>query len=56
MKVIITKPIRLNVLSGVVEVTEQEFRRLQVFNAAEVIEERETPERTEKKVTKKAKK
>lgn len=56
MKVIITKPIRLNVLSGVVEVTEQEFHRLKIFNAAEVVEERETPERAEKKITKKAKK
>lgn len=53
MKVIIKRPIRVNIISGEVEVTEQEFRRLMFFNAAEVVEERETPE---KKTTKRVKK
>lgn len=38
MKVTITKPIRVNVLSGEVEVTEQEYKRLLLFRAIEPIE------------------
>lgn len=52
MKVIIKRPIRVNIISGVVEVSEQEFRRLQFFNAAEVVEERETPEKKVKRTKK----
>lgn len=44
MKVKITRPIRVNVLAGEVEVTEQEYNRLLVLNAIESAEERETPE------------
>lgn len=53
MKVFIKKPIRVNIISGEVEVTEQELRRLVLLDACEFIEERETPE---KKTTRKAKK
>lgn len=54
MKVKITRPIRVNILSGEVEVTEQEYNRLLVLNAIEVAEEREIPEK-QKRTTRKAK-
>lgn len=55
MKVKITRPIRVNALAGEVEVSEQEYNRLVVLNAIEVVEVRETPE-IEKKTTRRAKK
>lgn len=53
MKVTITRPVRVSVLSGEVEVTQQEFERLMLLGAAEVKEVREIPE--PKKTTRKAK-
>ena len=53
MKVIITRPARVNILSGEVEVTPDEFNRLVLLGLAEVKEVRETPE--VKKTTRKAK-
>lgn len=55
MKVKITKPIRTNILSGEVEVTQQEYDRLMLLGAAEPMETREIPE-VSKKQTRKAKK
>lgn len=52
MKVRITKPCRVSLLSGEVEVSEQEYNRLALLG---LIEERETPE-VEKKQTRKTKK
>jgi len=43
MKVKITRPIRVNCLSGEVEVTQQEYERLQRMGAIET-EARQTPE------------
>ena len=60
MKVRITKPTRVNCLSGEVEVTDVEYNRLKLFGVVEPIIEKqaiETPEKTvEKRVTRKAKK
>ena len=55
MKVRITKPIRVNVLGGEVEVTQFEFDRLVLLGAAEPMEVREIPE-VPKRQTRKAKK
>lgn len=52
MKVIIKRPIRVNIISGEVEVTDQELRRLVLLDACEFIEERETPEKKAKRVKK----
>lgn len=54
MKVKITRPIRVSILSGEVEVTEQEYNRLLVLDAIESAEEREIPEK-QKRTTRKAK-
>ena len=54
MKVILKQPVRVNALSGEVEVTMEEFHRLILLNAVEVVEKRETPEKAVEK--KKAKK
>lgn len=54
MKVKITKPIRVNLLSGEVEVSEQEYERLLIMGAIDTVDERETPE-TEKRTTRKKK-
>lgn len=54
MKVKITKPIRVNLLSGEVEVSEQEYERLLIMGAIDIVEERETPE-AEKRTTRKKK-
>lgn len=54
MKVILKHPVRVNALSGEVEVTREEFERLLILNAVEVAETRETPEKAiEKKKAKK---
>lgn len=56
MKVRITKPTRVNLLSGEVEVSEQEYNRLLILGAAEPLTEkemRETPEAEKKKTTRK---
>ena len=54
MKVKITKPIRVNVLSGEVEVDINEAARLFVLGAVEpVIEKKETPEKAERTTRKK---
>lgn len=53
MKVKITRPIRVNCLSGEVEVTQQEYERLQRMGAID-IEARQTPE-IKTKQTRKAK-
>lgn len=56
MKVILKHPTRVNALSGEVEVTREEFERLMILNAVEVVETREVPEKAvEKKTTRKAK-
>lgn len=64
MRVTITKPMRVNCLSGEVEITEQEYKRLLILNAIEEKAEKpflnekesiETPEK-EKRITRKAKK
>ena len=54
MKVKITKPCRVNLISGEVEVTQQEYERLLRMGAIEVADERETPEK-QKRTTRKAK-
>lgn len=54
MKVKITRPIRVNCLSGEVEVTQQEYERLQRMGAIDT-EARQTPE-IKTKQTRKAKK
>ena len=54
MKVKITRPIRVKCLSGEVEVTQQEYERLQRMGAIEVADEREIPEK-QKRTTRKAK-
>lgn len=56
MKVRITKPTRVNLLSGEVEVSEQEYNRLLILGAAEPLiekEMRETPEVEKKRTTRK---
>ena len=54
MKLKITKPIRVNVLSGEVEVDINEAARLFLLNAAEpILDKRETPERETKTTRKK---
>ncbi len=53
MKVRITRPIRVNCLSGEVEVTQQEYERLKRMGAIET-EAREIPE-VKKRTTRKAK-
>lgn len=54
MKVKLIKPARVNALPGEVEVTEQEFIRLQLLSLCEPLKEtRETPEREVKKTTRK---
>lgn len=56
MKVRINKPCRVNLLSGDVEVTEQEYNRLKLLNILE-IEKREIPELVvEERETRKKKK
>ena len=55
MKVKITKPCRVNLLSGEVEVTEQEFHRLQILGLIDTVEKKEIPE-VKEKTTRKAKK
>ena len=58
MKVKITKPIRVNCLSGDVEVTDQEYQRLLLLEAVEpAIEKKsiETPEAVEPRTTRKKK-
>ena len=54
MKVKITRPCRVNILSGEVEVSDQEYGRLQLLGLIDT-EKRETPE-IEKRVTRKGKK
>ena len=54
MKVKITKPCRVNLISGEVEVTKQEFERLSVLGLIDTTE-KEVPE-VEKKTTRKARK
>ncbi|MBR2653962.1 MAG: hypothetical protein IKD59_05335 [Lachnospiraceae bacterium] len=57
MRVKITQPCRVNILSGDVEVNEQEYQRLLVLNLVakeekripEEVEIRETPEKPKKK-------
>lgn len=57
MKIRITKPIRVNCLSGEVEVTESEFNRLVLLNAVELVkEQREIPEKAIERKTRKTKK
>ena len=54
MKLKITKPIRVNVLSGEVEVDVNEAARLFLLNAAEpVLDKREIPEKETKTTRKK---
>lgn len=63
MRITINKPVRVNCLSGEVEVTEQEYNRLMLLNVIEEKaempvfekESKETPEK-EKRTTRKAKK
>lgn len=54
MKVKITKPCRVSILYGEVEVTQQEYDRLMILGVAEAKETREIPE-VPKKTTRKAK-
>ena len=54
MKVKLKRPIRVNCLSGEVEVTQQEYERLLRMGAIEVADEREIPEK-QKRTTRKAK-
>lgn len=42
MKVKITKPCRVNVIGGEVEVSEQEYKRLLALGAAEIVIKKET--------------
>ena len=54
MKIIITKPCRANILSGEIEVTENEANRLMLLGLAEIRTERIEPEKeTKKKTTRK---
>ena len=55
MKVKITKPCRVNLISGEVEVTKQEFERLSVLGLIDTTTEKEVPE-VKTKVTRKARK
>lgn len=54
MKVKITKPCRVNLISGEVEVTKQEYERLSVLGLIDTAE-KEVPE-VQTKVTRKARK
>lgn len=49
MKVKITKPMRVNLLSGEVEVSELEYNRLLILGAVEPLMEKEKIEAPEKK-------
>ena len=53
MKVTITKPCRVNVISGEVEVTEGEANRLMILNLAEIKTEIVVPEEKKRKTTRK---
>lgn len=55
MKVTINKPTRVNLLSGEVEVSEQEYARLLLLGLIENIEKREIPEEKTKRTTRRAK-
>ena len=58
MKVRITKPTRVNLLSGEVEVTDIEYNRLMLLGACEPViekEQREVPEQKVERKTRKAK-
>jgi len=54
MKITITKPCRVNLISGEVEVTKQEYERLSVLGLIDTTE-KEVPE-VKTKVTRKARK
>lgn len=54
MKITITKPCRVNLISGEVEVTKQEYERLSVLGLTDTAE-KEVPE-VKTKVTRKARK
>lgn len=45
MKVRITKPVRVNAISGEVEVDEIEYQRLRILDACQPISTREIPEK-----------
>lgn len=53
MKVKITKPTRVNLLSGEVEITDQEYARLQLLGAVEPMIEKKKIEIPETKIEKK---
>ena len=54
MKLKITKPVRVNALSGTVEVDVNEAARLFLLNAAEpIIDKKEIPEKAERTTRKK---
>ena len=58
MKVRITKPTRVNLLSGEVEVTDIEYNRLMLLGVGEPViekEQREVPEQKVERKTRKAK-
>lgn len=55
MKVKIVKPIRVNCISGTVEVDEAEFHRLVLLGAVEIEEVREIPEIAVERKTRKKK-
>ena len=56
MKVKITKPIRVNCISGECEVTEQEYNRLLLLNAVEPLVEKKTVEKPESAIEKQTRK
>lgn len=56
MKVKITKPIRINCLSGECEVTPQEYNRLLLLNAIEPLMEKKTVEIPEAAIEKQTRK
>ena len=56
MKVRIDKPCRVNLLSGEVEVSETEYKRLMILGLVSKTAEKETPEEKTQKTTRKAKK
>lgn len=53
MKIRLICPSRVNALSGECEVTKDEANRLLLLEVAEVIEEKETPEKVKKTTRKK---
>lgn len=53
MKVKITKPTRVNLLSGEVEISDQEYARLQLLGAVELMIEKKKIEIPETKIEKK---